>query len=153
MKKRILITSLAVCGALGLGSVAGTAVAVGPILFAPTGVASAEESQPMPEPSYEKNSAGLTYGSAAVASSPNNEPDLIQAETTDGRTGYVLKVELDRATGSLPFDSPADALRWQETEGVQDRTIPVYEEDGKTVIGEFLIVGSETQATQQSETK
>lgn len=40
---------------------------------------------------YPKNKNGQTYGSAAYATSPETEPDLILATGVDGTEGYLLK--------------------------------------------------------------
>ncbi|MDM8084621.1 hypothetical protein QUV83_07600 [Cellulomonas cellasea] len=78
--------------------------------------------------------------------SPETEPDLIQAEATNGRVGYVRKAELDEANGSTAaesFTSPEDVLRWQETEGAEDRWVNVYSSVTRSaVIGAFLIAGA-----------
>jgi hypothetical protein len=131
---------------LGLG--AGAALAGVPTLFSPAGVTSHTQTAPMPAPSYDLNDSGQSYGSAAQATSPANEPDLIAAQTTDGKEGYVRKSDLDRASGATAaksFKTPAEALAWQAAEGRIDHPIPVYEKDGKTVIGMFVVSGGETQ--------
>jgi len=135
---------------LGLGAGAATAGS-----FAFLGLSSSPNGAPHPikAPQYETNAAGETYGSAADATSPENEPDLIRAQATNGKTGYVKKVDLDAANGTTAaesFKSPEDALRWQETEGQLDHTIPVYDVDGVTQIGEFTVVGQKT-AQEQAE--
>jgi hypothetical protein len=108
----------------------------------------------MPEPGYKTNAAGETYGSAAFASSPDEEPDLILVHATNGKTGYAKKLDLDLANGTtaaLSFTSPEDALRWQETEGQLDHSLPVYEADGVTVIGEFIVYGHKSLADQAAQ--
>lgn len=54
-----------VAGVIGIG--AGTVLALGPTLSAPSGVTTEQgvNTVPMPAPTYETNSNGLTYGSAA----------------------------------------------------------------------------------------
>lgn len=151
MRKRIVAATVvlsASAGVLGLG--AGVAVAVGPVLLAPTGLnaGSGSATEPMPDPTYAVNQDGLTYGSARQANSPGTEPDLIQAVATNGAEGYVLKSDLDEANGTTAaesFTSPEEALAWQVNEGAADRSIPVYRSDGVTVIGEFLITGTDSQ--------
>ncbi|MEC4271582.1 hypothetical protein VJ923_00210 [Adlercreutzia sp. R25] len=44
------------------------------------------------------NEAGQTYGTAFDAESSEAEPDLIEAVATNGQEGYVLKVDLDKAS-------------------------------------------------------
>ena len=89
-------------------------------------------------PNYERNSAGLTYGSVRDAPRPDLEPDLILVETSNGQTGYARKADMDGPT----FHSPADAIAWQQSEGGKSRTIPVYAQDGVTVIGKFVMGSS-----------
>ncbi len=95
---------------------------------------------------YKTNKDGLTYGSSMYSSSPENEPDLILAETVDGKEGYVYKDDLYYAQ----VDSPEELLSldkqnqkiWNDApagEVVVAKYIPVYKSDGKTVIGEFPI--------------
>jgi len=136
----------ALVAALVLGAGAGAATAGG---FAFLGISATTDGGPAPSeaPEYEKNAGGQTYGSAADATSPGNEPHLIRVIATNGKTGYVTKVDLadaDGTTAAESFASPEDALRWQETEGQLDHTIPVYEADGVTQIGEFTVYGQQS---------
>ncbi|HAM80162.1 hypothetical protein [Ornithinibacillus bavariensis] len=96
---------------------------------------------------FPKNQAGQTYGSAAMAKSPQEEPDLIVAIGVNGEEGYVYREDLD---GEMP-STPEEALAIQkQTEKkmalvaagtpVVVRTIPLYDVDGVTVIGEFDII-------------
>lgn len=116
-------------GALGLaiaGAVAGSAFAGG--LLAPTDGAI--------RPTYAKNEAGLSYGSLADATSPETEPDLILVETSDGKTGYAYKADLDNASGAA-IESPEEAAAWEP----KVTEVPVYLVDGKTKIGVFVVGG------------
>jgi hypothetical protein len=148
-KTSVLVFSAVVAGCVTAGAGSGAALAGTPAIFSPAGVSSTG-STPMPAPQYPQNTAGQTFGSAAVAPSADEEPDLVAAETTDGREGYVLKSDLDDANGTTAaktFKSPQDALAWQTSEAAQrDHLIPVYAADGRTVIGSFLIVGHRSQA-------
>lgn len=82
------------------------------------------------------NARGQTYGSNASVGPEGNEPDLILVEATNGRTGYVLKTDLN---GPMP-KTPEEALAWQEArKGQPPREIPVYLSDGVTQIGVFLV--------------
>lgn len=142
MSRRGYLIVVGLCAALGLGAGASVAAAAGG--SAPTSVTS----QTKPAPEYSKNASGTTYGFASDSQSPEGEPDLIAALTTEGKPGYVSKAELDVANGtaaSREFKTPEDAVTWMETEGRADRVIPVYEADGKTVIGQFTVVGLDTQ--------
>jgi hypothetical protein len=74
---------------------------------------------------YEINELGLTYGSSFHAETYDDEPDLIEAYSTDWELGYVKKTELDDA---------------RNTKGIKEISIPVYEKDGITIIGEFIVL-------------
>ncbi|MEC0226761.1 hypothetical protein [Paenibacillus alba] len=67
---------------------------------------------------YPKNEHGQTYGSAEENTSVEMLPDLIQAGSMNGIKGYLLK---------------KDYL------GEPGRDIPLYDVDGKTIIGSFHI--------------
>lgn len=95
---------------------------------------------------YEVNQAGQTYGSAMYAASPEKEPDLVLAEGLDGTQGYVYSSDLNADM----VDSPEEALllikkykeMWENApvgEVVVARYIPLYDSDGKTIIGDFPI--------------
>jgi|GEM_PF-1123868 len=132
-------------GALGVG--VGAAVASVPVLLAPAGLSSTEngKSASKPAPSYAVNDAGQTYGSAALATSPFDEPDLIRVVSDKGAEGYVLKVELDEANGAAAaatFKTPEQALAWQAERGAKDVVVAVYLADGKTPVGTFTVQGS-----------
>lgn len=91
---------------------------------------------------YPKNKNGQTYGSAADATSPETEPELIRAIGVDGTLGYVLKKDLD---GELP-KTPEEALAIQKSRPPGGRDIPLYDVDGETVIGVFHIGGKGTES-------
>lgn len=96
------------------------------------------QAEPNKAPTFMKNAAGLTYGSALKVSSPDAEPDLILVVATNGREGYVFKSGLDEASGSN-VRSPKEAVAWQaRTEG-KTVSLPVYEADGKTKVGQFVM--------------
>jgi hypothetical protein len=107
--------------------------------------------QVTPSHQYAKNQAGMTYGSDLDAAAPAGEPDLISAVATNGKTGYVKKAELNKANGQdalNTFKSPQDAIAWQNSlTAQQDQTIAVYDQDGATVIGQFVITGHQNQHT------
>jgi hypothetical protein len=127
------------CVILGLG--VGAAVAQVPAIAAPTGLTSADGSlsTPAPSPKYPTNSSGLSYGSSLRAVSPQTEPDLIAAVATNGRTGYVKKADLSSAEGPTDFASPQEALAWQSANAGKATVLHVFEKDGITTIGEFII--------------
>lgn len=84
-------------------------------------------------PAYPTNAQGLSYGSELDATNPDQAPDLIAAIATNGRQGYVRKVDL---YPELPIN-PSAAVKAQAGQGA--RAIPVYSRDGVTVVGEFVI--------------
>ena len=69
-------------------------------------------------PNYPENVNVKTYGSVEEATSDEMLPDLIHAGSVNGITGYVLK---------------KDYL------GEPGRDVPLYDFDGKTIIGSFHI--------------
>lgn len=88
-------------------------------------------------PSYPKNEFGETYGSNALAETSEQEPDLVAAVGTRGEEGFVRKEDL-----SLPDpSSPAEAVKRQLEQELSGggRLLPLYEVDGRTIIGEFLV--------------
>jgi len=130
------------CAAL-IGLISGAAVAANTI---PAGVASSEGGAPgvAQAPHYSLNESGQTYGSLSDAVSPEDEPDLILVRATNGLEGYVLREALNQATGAN-VATPEEAIAWQQTQdaiGWTTKTIPVYESDGQTQIGEFEITRS-----------
>lgn len=87
--------------------------------------------------SYPKNAQGLTYGSDLYAKSPQDAPDLVLAMATNSEEGYVLRTDLEEP---MPT-SPQEALAQQAARAGKDRVIPVYESDGITQIGVFMVGG------------
>lgn len=83
---------------------------------------------------YPKNENGDTYGSAFHASTNEEKPDLIEAIGEDGVTGYIRKKDLDGDMPKTPEEATA-LMNKQQVKG--PRQIPLYEKDGKTVIGTF----------------
>jgi hypothetical protein len=153
MKKKLVTVIAVSAAAVALGLGAGSAAALVPGLFSPAGLSAGPgvPTTPMPVPTYSVNPNGLTFGSAADSDKPSDEPDLIQASATNGKTGYILKSDLDAVDGTdaaKNFKSPEDAVAWQESSAAQDdHSIPVYEADGKTQIGVFVVQGAKTQAS------
>ncbi|OFI38365.1 peptidase M56 family protein [Arthrobacter sp. SW1] len=87
------------------------------------------------------NVKGESYG---MESPENGTPDLIAVIATNGRSGYAYRTDLDEASGVAAmktFKSPADALAWQEARGNKAIAVPVYDQDGENVLGEFVIGG------------
>lgn len=133
--------------ALLLGAGVGIATAQGWSVLTPAGLEATDgvDSEHAPVPSYPTNKAGLTYGSAAHAISPETEPDLILVETEDGQTGYVYKTELDAAHGPGDDATPEEVLAWQNGEGRNDQVVRVFDVEGESVVGEFIVWGGDRQ--------
>jgi len=83
------------------------------------------------------NSSGETFGSELAATSYEDRPDLIAATGVDGTEGYVRKTDLD---GEMP-SSPEEAVRMMNSPEYlyTARVVPLYDSEGKKVIGEFEI--------------
>ncbi|TDK24098.1 peptidase M56 family protein [Arthrobacter crusticola] len=82
------------------------------------------------------NENGDTYG----VENEQGAPDLMSVFATKGKVGYAYTEELNKANGtSAEFTSPAEALAWQDARRGKSFSVPVYESDGETVIGEFVI--------------
>ncbi|WP_426226706.1 hypothetical protein [Pseudarthrobacter sp. DSP2-3-2b1] len=94
-------------------------------------------------PGFEKNAAGQTYGVPVVANGQSAEPELIRAVATNGQVGYIKNSERKIATGDPSlFKSPAEALKWQESRGSGAVTVPVYDVEGVTKIGQFVFTSN-----------
>lgn len=103
---------------------------------------------------FPTNARGQTYGSAA-ATAPGNEPDLISAvgKSPSGQIvqGYVSASALNAATPGNAVTTPAQAIAANSEQ--QSTSIPLYAEDGTTIVGTFttspgsMITPSGTQPT------
>lgn len=90
------------------------------------------------EPQFETNSTGETYGSLADVPLADG-PDLILAYGTDGKTlGYVKKSDLLSPAPKSPADAIAQQEAWLK-EYPDGKAIALYDVDGRTVIGSYLI--------------
>lgn len=100
-------------------------------------------------PKYPINEYGLTYGSGDQAISVETEPDLIAAIGVDGNEGYVYSKDLNGEMAKTPEEAAAQTRALQEaaqnavgkdgTSTITVREIPLYEVEGKTIIGSFAI--------------
>ena len=121
MKKNIRKLVLALLTAALLVSLAGVAFA------ADTGLLQ----------SFAKNARGETYGNNLQAQVLGYEADLIAARGEDGVEGYVRWSDLYDDGG---VSSPKEAAVYMANyESLFPRYIPLYLEDGVTVIGRFKI--------------
>ena len=83
------------------------------------------------------NCNGETYGSEVFLNQMGIEPDLIKALGENGVIGYVKADDLDNS----PVICPEDISEYLSNLS-EHRTIPLYAEDGITVIGSFVIDNS-----------
>lgn len=81
---------------------------------------------------YQRNTRGLTYGSAADAARPDLEPDLVWVVTLQGGSGYVYNKELSPPPPAAPAVVSA-------APGV--RVLTAYASDGITPVGTFRVGG------------
>jgi hypothetical protein len=83
--------------------------------------------------SWGVNAKGETYG----VMNQQGTPDLIAAD--QGQTsGFIKASDVNCASGPKPT-SPAQALEWQKEHQNQSVSIPLYQSDGTTVIGTFIL--------------
>jgi hypothetical protein len=82
---------------------------------------------------YKTNANGQTYGTdGGEPGGPLHQPDLMAVQATNGKLGYAYATQLNGPTPTSPSQALADNNQ-------ATRTIPVYESDGKTQIGEFKV--------------
>lgn len=84
------------------------------------------------------NEHGESYGIQNASGSP----DLIAVIATNGKPGYARSTDLHEANGTKAartFASSEEALAWQETHQEAVSSVPVYETDGRTLVGDFDI--------------
>lgn len=77
------------------------------------------------------NAKGETFG----VQRDGRSPDLIAVYTTEGKQGYAYTKDL---RGPVPT-SPAEAAAQQQAIDGPSHSVPVYESDGETVVGDFRI--------------
>lgn len=136
-KKLYGVKIIVVVIALVAGSVAGTLTSL-PVVAANF---SSQPSQDVkPTPVFPVNQNGQTYGSLMDVNTPGQEPDLVKAVGVDGTLGYVKFVDMQ---GKLP-KNPEEAIAIQNSRLKEGpKTIPLYDVDGKTIIGKFKIGNAE----------
>ena len=81
------------------------------------------------------NSSGETFGSMLFVTNYEDRPDLIAAVGVDGVEGYIRKSDFD---GEMP-SSPEEAVKLMHSPEYlyTARVVPLYDSEGKNVIGEF----------------
>lgn len=78
------------------------------------------------------NSYGEVFGSELFLNEVGVQPDLILAEGLDGTIGYVRNNDINRD----PVTTLEDAIAYGSGSSY---SIPLYAEDGRTVIGQFRV--------------
>lgn len=87
----------------------------------------------IPTTEYKVNENKETYGLGIQVITLGKYPDLIQAMGVDGTVGYIKYSDL-----MLTPKTPEEALAQQNI----NRTISLYQNDGKTIIGSYEIGGT-----------
>lgn len=82
---------------------------------------------------YEVNENGLTYGSDFYAESLKDNPDLIRVIGMNGVEGYVYSKDINLELNTL--EQVLDYIN----SGQSNYTVPVYKENGSTVVDTFEI--------------
>jgi len=90
---------------------------------------------PAMAPPYPVNENGMSYGSGAGIDEDDPGPDLIAAHGTNGRCGFVRASDREQ---DVPAD-PEHASAYLAGLDPGGRDIPLYAQDGGTVIGSFHI--------------
>ncbi|MGF9753851.1 hypothetical protein AAII07_01515 [Microvirga sp. 0TCS3.31] len=86
-------------------------------------------------PPYPVNENGMSYGSGAALDEDDPGPDLVAASGINGRCGFVRAADRRQ---DLPR-SPEEAAAYMADLDGDGRDIPLYAQDGVTVIGSFHI--------------
>lgn len=86
---------------------------------------------------YETNENGETFGNKNQADIIGYEADLILAEGESGVVGYIRATDLN-GTADSPI-SAANEMQARQSEGLGGYYIPLYLEDGTTVVGRFFV--------------
>lgn len=80
------------------------------------------------------NARGETFG----VENEKGTPDLIAVIATNGKQGYAYARDMAAVTGVGPT-SPEDAASLSAANAGKTMTVPVYESDGTTLLGQFTI--------------
>ena len=84
---------------------------------------------------FDVNESGQTFGDYGIGlrGDPEANPELIRVVGLDGVEGYAYTTEV--------FGVPATSLeeaRSMTEETLKEKKVPVYDQDGKTVIGVYI---------------
>ncbi|MED1788152.1 peptidase [Brevibacillus laterosporus] len=105
-----------------------------PIQSHPRLLSSSKSENPMMREIYDVNGNGETYGSALSEYTIGVEPDLISAIGINEVKGYV------RADDLTPDVSSIEEAIDETSKNDNIRTIPLYDVDGTTILGEFELI-------------
>ena len=81
----------------------------------------------------QENAAGEIYGSEIFLNQVGIQPDLILAAGENGIVGCVKNSDLSRGN----VNTVEEAIAYMENKTSYD--VPLYKEDGKTIIGVFCV--------------
>ena len=85
---------------------------------------------------FPTNANGQTYGISTTADSITHYPDLEYGyQSTNGKTGYVRFADMF----SPAFGHCEDVKKELNSRGIVGYALPVFESDGVTIIGEFVV--------------
>jgi hypothetical protein len=85
--------------------------------------------------SWGVNASGQTFG----VRNQEGTPDLLAVVINQGEThGYLESSELNCAAGG-DIQTPAEALTWDKVSANRSVSIPVFDSNGTTVIGTFVV--------------
>lgn len=130
VKTLVLAVAAAVVGVAGGVALGIAGIGVAMPAYGAADVRSADSAG---EQVYQVNEAGQTYGQAPTVDGAEM-PDLLSAWGNDGTLGYVLFSDL----GMEPARS-IDEIEEANRRSEEKYTVPLYESDGKTIIGEFTV--------------
>lgn len=85
------------------------------------------------------NDNGQSYGSKYFAKSVADEPDLIAVVATNGKEGYCYKTDFEGPETKTTEEAVAETKA-----NLRGREVPVFESDGVTRVGVFMIGGPGT---------
>lgn len=90
---------------------------------------------------YKVNSNNMTYGIASLASNSEELPDLISAVGNNGVNGYILKSDFNIGNPTSPeaVDEYMEMKKKMKEQGINGFEVPLYAEDGVTVVDTFTI--------------
>ena len=106
------------------------------------------------KPAFSVNENGQTYGSDMKIEDPQAAPDLISILASNGKEGYAYKEDLYALEYYLTEEKALENSKIQteifkkaakknpDVMIVPWHSIPVYESDGKTIIGEYVYMYS-----------